>query len=1768
MQEEAEKIEKEIDHDPLANTATVYATYNSSIVSASDTWVIDILHPSIMVEKTANATETYIGDTIQYKINVTNTGDCELHNVNVSDSQFGNLLTNGILEPKQSIIFTKTYIAESEGQLVNTANASGADPLGMRVYNEDSWTVNVLIPTPATATVTFNTTGLSLDASDKTVLTVDGTSYTFSQLPLTFEWIVGSSHNFSWKSPVEVNSGKHYIWTSTSGLSELQNGEIKVPAGGGNITGNYKTQYLVTFSQNGLDSSASGIIVTVNGEAKEYNNLPFGVWVDSGSTLCYAYEDTVSSTVSGKRFRLYSVSGPNSPITVTEPVTVTGNYITQYHLMVETDPDGLTPQPTREPAGEQDPAGGWWYNASISVTLTAQQVEGFKFRYWSVNGANQGDSVNPITVVIDESKTAIAHYAKLPTVANVTFSIKDVQEDYTGIILIVDEEEYDLDKLPITFTWDIGSNHTFEFKSPLIVNLNQKRYVWISTSGLSVLRNGTITVPNEGGIVEASYKTQYYLNVQSSYGVTDGEGWYDEGATAYARLNTGLIDHGNGTRRAFTHWSGDASGANYAQSNPIIMNASKTAIAVWKTQHYLTVVSPYDTPGGMGWYDEGATAYATLAYGIQEIAVGKRARFTSWSGDASGTSLTSNPITMDKPKTAIALWTIQWYLTVKVDPFGIGTIQGEGWYDDSTSVTLQAPQYLPSINGVDGIRYRFSHWDVDGAQVGGNPITVHMNAAHTATAHYIRQYEVAFGQTGVSSEYMGCIIEIDSVGYGLADLPKSFWWDEGSTHEFTFQSPLNVNAAKRFVWVSTTGLSPHQSANITITELGEIIGNYKTQWLQIFDSSDNVKTDGIRLVITVNDAQVLTNALPYELWADTGTTINYRFEDEVSSSLAGKRYKLKSISGPLSGYVVSSSNLVRGNYGVQYYLDVNSPYGAPTPKSGWHDAGTLITAFVTSPWPTNPINTRYICIGWTGTGSVPVSGTKASVTFVINEPSSITWNWKTQYLVNFTQTGSLIPPVVTYQIDSGPTATKPAPFGLWIDAGSQISYNYPEAISEAAGTRYLLTSISPTSPQIINTPLTVIGTYITQYYLDVVSPYGSPSGMGWYDEGAIAHAALAYGIEEIPLNVRFVFTGWSGDASGTNLISNPILMDAPKTAIANWKTQFYLTLNTSPEGVTAPFGEGWYDADTYANISTPQFVEVADGSRYRFNCWTTSDINEITDPNTPTTSVLMDKAKTVTANYIIQYYLEIEVEPPDSAIIPGEGWYDEGAIVVVVAPEYWPSTEGKRFHFDHWTINGTLNLNNQLVVLMDKPHSATAHYIIQYSVTFIQTGLDQYAVGKVLEVNGSEKAFSDLPFTMWVDHNATIMYSFAATVSSNLPGSRYSLENVTGPASPLTVTQPATITGNYEATYYLEVISEYGDPYGSGWYKRGSTATFGVTTPVDHGNRTIRVFLKWSGDAEIYEPEGTLIMTKPSTVTASWQTMYLVTFNTTLPNNVVLRIPNVPTTLPAGMNIFGTYYPVGEHVTVGPAPKVVMENERTRYTFKKWTLNGTPFTENENLSFIVNQPLDFAVVYDVEHLLEINARGVEDSFKATVTIVTSTPMGYELSPTSPIQQWIRQGTRVTLTISTPNKIGHGEWAIFQKWSKDISETNRTATFTMLNSMAIDAIFFKVNPVAMSIPYSILAGLITMILCVVAARRSKPKDKKSNRRAATAGVIVMALAIIVAAIVSSTIAMGYGINPTELVDFTNWAVVFLVIEAIAFFFISTLAVKKAQRTEKP
>jgi hypothetical protein len=226
-------------------------------------------------------------------------------------------------------------------------------------------------------------------------------------------------------------------------------------------------------------------------------------------------------------------------------------------------------------------------------------------------------------------------------------------------------------------------------------------------------------------------------------------------------------------------------------------------------------------------------------------------------------------------------------------------------------------------------------------------------------------------------------------------------------------------------------------------------------------------------------------------------------------------------------------------------------------------------------------------------------------------------------------------------------------------------------------------------------------------------------------------------------------------------------------------------------------------------------------------------------------------------------------------------------------------------------------------------------------------------------------------------------------------------------------------------------------------------------------------------------------------------------------------------------------------------------------------MDGERLTGEAVLKFTVDGPHDVSVVYGVEHLLTVKALGVENPFKARLTVQTSPPVDYELKPTNPVSLWLAEGVHVTLTVSTPNKIGHGEWAIFKEWTGKAQGTKTTTSLTLLSPTTVNAVFFKVNPVAISIPYSIIAGLIALALCTLIVRRRRTEDHR-KRRSAISGITVLAVVLIVAAMVSAIIALGYGINIYELPDITNWAVVFTIIEAMIFLLVSTAIAWKVQR----
>jgi Mg-chelatase subunit ChlD len=143
------------DPDPLANELNVAYTGDSNEGWDVRDWVVDILHPVIQIEKTANVTEAEVGDPVRYNYTVTNTGDTPLYNVNVTDNKASPFYVtgddgDGVLEVGERWNYTATYIvAATDGDsLVNVAYAEGKDILGMVAMASDTVSITVLQPQP------------------------------------------------------------------------------------------------------------------------------------------------------------------------------------------------------------------------------------------------------------------------------------------------------------------------------------------------------------------------------------------------------------------------------------------------------------------------------------------------------------------------------------------------------------------------------------------------------------------------------------------------------------------------------------------------------------------------------------------------------------------------------------------------------------------------------------------------------------------------------------------------------------------------------------------------------------------------------------------------------------------------------------------------------------------------------------------------------------------------------------------------------------------------------------------------------------------------------------------------------------------------------------------------------------------------------------------------------------------------------------------------------------------------------------------------------------------------------------------------------------------------------------------------------------------------------------------------------------------------------------------------------------------------------------
>src|SRR3989442_15090287 len=138
------------------------------------------------------------------------------------------------------------------------------------------------------------------------------------------------------------------------------------------------------------------------------------------------------------------------------------------------------------------------------------------------------------------------------------------------------------------------------------------------------------------------------------------------------------------------------------------MDGPEVAIANWKLQYRLQI-STYGGVVTANWYDNGTLAVARLDVGTISLGAGARAMFQGWFGDATGTdSSASSSILMVRPRLVVAVWQVQFYLTVNT-PYG--SASGSGWYANGSFGVVSVNASIVPVSGTE--REAFDAWTGD-----------------------------------------------------------------------------------------------------------------------------------------------------------------------------------------------------------------------------------------------------------------------------------------------------------------------------------------------------------------------------------------------------------------------------------------------------------------------------------------------------------------------------------------------------------------------------------------------------------------------------------------------------------------------------------------------------------------------------------------------------------------------------------------------------------------------------------------------------------------------------------------------------------------------------------------------------------------------------------------------------------------------------------------------------------------------------------------------
>jgi uncharacterized repeat protein (TIGR02543 family) len=636
--------------------------------------------------------------------------------------------------------------------------------------------------------------------------------------------------------------------------------------------------------------------------------------------------------------------------------------------------------------------------------------------------------------------------------------------------------------------------------------------------------------------------------------------------------------------------------------------------------------------------------------------------------------------------------------------------------------------------------------------------------------------------------------------------------------------------------------------------------------------------------------------------------------------------------GPTNSFtflnVTNGGHTITALFGIdQYTLTVASPWGAPAPPVGvvTCDWNTATNASV--PTPVNNGATQYTCIGWSGTGSVPLSGTSNSVSFNLTNASTLTWLWQT----NFYMTAN-----------SADDSQGSVNFtGGYYRAGTNLSITAVVSngyhFSNWAGS--FVTNDNPIN-FILNEPYAITANFAINTY-DITATNGpngiiAPSGTVFVNHGGATNFAITPNANYHVTNV--VVDG--APIGPTNSFTFLNVTNGGHTITAFFGVDQYPLTVASPYGVPTPTGTTTNNWNDFVNASVAGSPAVFGNTQYVCSGWTGTG-SVLPNGSGTNTSFAITNASTLLWRWSTNYWLA-PAAGPNGNVNVAPAFYAMGSNITITA------TPSNGYHFVNWTGDLTTNAN-PLTVTMPKPYpNLQANFAVDTNSIVAAAGPNGSISpsGTIWVPYGSSTNFVITPNANY--HTTNVLVDGSSIGATNT----YTFVNVTNTGH--------TIVALFGADQYtLTVASAYGTPAPAGITSNdyGSLINASISgSPVGNGT-TQYLCVGWAGSGSA-----------PASGTAS-NTSFTITANSTLTWNWQTQYQLAPIAGANGaVDLVAAWYRSGTNVTITATPD-------SGYHFAGWTGDVPAALTNNN-------PLTVAMT----QARAVTANFAEDIGSVTVTL--------------------------------------------------------------------------------------------------------------------------------------------------------------------------------------